>query len=338
MEHPLKIEIDLRPLRLGQILDGAVGLYRRNFWLLTGIITLAEIPLLLVQVILPLVYTSSTSEDIFSARWFIINGVNMTMRWFFVDGFGAAALSYAIAQRYLRQPSGIFAAYRRLGASFIRMVGVLILFPLLLFAVVVWGLIPCIGWISGMGIFIFLNMAVMPLIPTVLMVEGQSGLQAMLRAWDLARRRFFWIMGFNMVMAVFSWTLAVGPSLVAGLLVTALIGTSLGAEQATESFYGLVSSVSGTLFNMLFLPIQVGAWTLIYYDLRVRSEAFDLALLVTNNPEEANRQVQLPPLQNWLSWKDTAKIVITTSLVIVLYVLANVLPILLLFIIGVFAG
>ena len=42
------------------------------------------------------------------------------------------------------------------------------------------------------------------------------------------------------------------------------------------------------------LHIQIGAWTLIYYDLRVRTEAFDLALQTVDATEDANRQVLLP--------------------------------------------
>jgi hypothetical protein len=328
MQSP--VEINLRPLHLGEIMDGAVGLYRRNFWLLTGIIALAEIPLLLVQVVVPLVLQGIGADSSFS--WWVNNTANISMRWVFVDGFGAAALSYAIAQRYLHQTTGILAAYRRLGASFFSLVGVLVLFPLLLFAALAWGLFPCVGWVSSAGIFIFLSMAVMPLIPIVVMIEHQPGPKAILRAWDLARRRFFWILGFNIVMAIFSWTLAAGPSLVASVLVTALIGNSLGDVSRTmESFYGLVSSVSGTLFNMLFLPIQVGAWTLIYYDLRVRSEAFDLALQVVDEPEEANRLVLLPPLEEWLSAMDIVKLLTTSFLLLVFFVLAYIVPITLVF-------
>ena len=44
------VEINLRSLSLGEILDAAIRLYRRNFWLFVGAITLAEIPYLLVQV------------------------------------------------------------------------------------------------------------------------------------------------------------------------------------------------------------------------------------------------------------------------------------------------
>ncbi|MGC1377332.1 MAG: hypothetical protein WA821_13965 [Anaerolineales bacterium] len=332
MENP--VEINLRPLRLGEILDGAVGLYRHNFWLLVGIIALAEIPLLLVQVALPLMHPQ-TAGDSSSLFWWITTAASMVMRWFFVDGLGAAALSYAIARRYLRQPASILDAYRRLGSSWFSMAVFLLFFPAILVGVLIWGFVPCAGWISGAGIFIFLSMAVMPLIPVVIMVEGQPILKAMLRAWDLTRRRFFWILGFNMVMAVFSWTLAVGPSLVAGLLVTALIGTSLGnVQQTTESFYSLISSVSGTLFNMLFLPIQVGAWTLIYYDLRVRTEAFDLALLVVDEPEQANRLVRLPPLEKWFSGNDIARLILTSLLVAAFFVLSYVVPMLLFFLLA----
>ena len=324
----------LRPLRLGEILDGAVRLYRHNFWLLTGIIALAEIPLLLVQVGLGVLMKGGSADD-FSMYWLITNAANIPMRWIFVDGLGAAVLSYAIARRYLRQPVSIFDAYRRLGSSWFSLAVFLLLFPAILFAALVWGLFPCVGWVSSAGILIFLGMAVMPLIPVVIMVEGQPGLKAMLRAWDLARRRFFWILGFNIVMAVFSWILVVGPSLVAGILVTALIGNGLGdVSQAMDSFYGLVSSVSGTLFNMLFLPIQVGAWTLIYYDLRVRSEAFDLALLVVDQAEQANRLAQLPPLEKWLSGNDIARLILTSLLAAAAFVLIYVVPMMLFFLLA----
>ena len=328
------MEITLRPLSLGEILDAAVGLYRRNFWLLVGVITLAEIPLLLGQVVLPLIFQTK-DENVSSLYWLLANAANSLVRWIFVDGFGAAALSYAVAQRYLHQPTSIFAVYKRLGASFFSLVGVLVLSPMLLLTALIWGLVPCIGWLSSAGILFFLSMAVVPLIPVVVMVEGRIAPGAMLRAWDLARRRFFWLLGFNLVMGVFGWLLAVGPSLVAGTLAAALLENSIGA--AAETLYAPIFSVSGTLFNMLFLPIQVGAWTLIYYDLRVRTEAFDLALLIADEPQQANRQTSLPALEKWLSGGDIAKVLLTSLFVAALFVLIYVLPIVLIFVLAALA-
>lgn len=301
-------EVGLRPLSLGQILDGAIRLYRRNFWLFVAIITLAEIPYLLVQVALPLIFPqpSGGGSDVFTLRWFSINGANFFMRWLFVDGIGTLALTYAISQRYMRQPAGLVSVYKRVAGSLLWLVGVMFVLPGLFLAITIWGLVPCIGWIGSSGVFIFLIVAVMPLIPVALVVERHWSLKAILRAWDLSRRRFFWLMAFNMVLAVFSWVLVLGPELVATGLLASLVDKSLVTN--TDTIYNMIWSVTGTLFNMLFLPIQIGAWTLTYYDLRVRYEAFDVALQVVDGLEEANALVQLPPPAKWFSWQDVVKL------------------------------
>jgi hypothetical protein len=131
-------------------------------------------------------------------------------------------------------------------------------------------------------------------------------------------------MGFNIVMGIFGWLLAVGPSLVAGTLVAGMLENSLGTN--ADTLYGPVFSVSGTLFNMLFLPIQVGAWTLIYYDLRVRTEAFDLVLQAASEPERANRWVFLPPFEKWISGDDVGRFLLTSILLIAFFALIYILP------------
>jgi len=129
------------------------------------------------------------------------------------------------------------------------------------------------------------------------------------------------------VLTLFGWALAAGPSLVVNSLLVALIANGFGmTEQQLTNIYSLISNVSGTLFNMLFLPIQVGAWTLTYYDLRVRSEAFDLALLVTEDTQAANRLVHLPPLEKWLSGNDMAALMLVSLVVFVLFIVTNALP------------
>lgn len=316
MEH--FAEVNLHPLSLGEILDTAIRLYRRNFWLFVGVITLAEIPFLLVQVLLPVLYTKSAGEDFFSLHWWVINSANFVLRLIFVDGIGTLALGYAISQRYLRQPTALLDVYRRVGSSLPGLVGVFFVVSGLLLAVTIWGLVPCLGWVSSVGIYVFLNMAVLPFVPLVLVIERQNSLKAILRAWDLARRRFFWLIFFNLMLAVFSWILVAGPSLVASGLAAALLDKTIAGS--AETWYPLIWSVAGTLFNMLFLPIEIGAWTLTYYDVRVRSEAFDLALLVTDAPEDTNQLVQLPPLEKWFSWGDIVRLVSISMGIIAIFV------------------
>jgi hypothetical protein len=245
------------------------------------------------------------------------------MRWIFVDSIGALALSYVVSQRYLHQDANIFSVYGRVVRSLLGLAGVMFVLPGLMLAIVIWGLIPCVGWIGSSGAFIFLTLAVMPLIPVVLAVERQPSLKAILRSWDLARRRFFWLMFFNSMLVIFGWTLAAGPSLVASSLVSTAIDQSMGASM--ESLYGIIWSVSGTLFNMLFLPIQIGAWTVTYYDVRVRSEAFDLALLVADEPEDINKLIQLPPANRWFSWLDIGKLGSISLIIVAFFVFLQAL-------------
>lgn len=324
----MSLETGLRPLRLGEVLDASIRLYRRHFWLFVGVIVLAEIPFLLVQVVLPLLYRSNADQDIFTLHWWVINGSNWFMRWIFVDSIGAMALSYVISQCYMRQPTSLFAAYGRTLRSLLGQAGAMFVLSGLLVAITIWGLVPCIGWVSSSGIFIFLTVAVMPLIPVVLVIERQPSLKAILRAWDLARRRFFWLMFFNSMLAVFGWTLALGPSMVATGAVAALINQGVGTA-SPDVVYSIIWSVSGTLFNMLFLPIQMGAWTVTYYDLRVRSEAFDLALLTVENPEDTNQLVQLPPMEKWFSWMDLLKLSSVSFAIFAFFMLLQVLQYLL---------
>jgi hypothetical protein len=326
MEMETSLEPSLRPLRLGEVLDASIRLYRRHFWLFVGVIVVAEIPFLLVQVVLPLLYRSNvnSSEDVFSLHWWVINGSNWFMRWVFVDSIGTVALSYVVSQAYMRQPTNLFATYWRTIRSLLWLAGVMFVLPGMLLLITIWGLVPCIGWISSSGIFIFLTVAVMPLIPVVLVVEGQSSLKAILRAWDLARRRFFWLIFFNGMLAIFGWTLSTGPSLAAIGAVAALV--SQGTPTANlDTVYGVIVNVSGTVFNMLFLPIQIGAWTVTYYDIRVRSEAFDLALLTVDNPEDTNQFVQLPPLEKWFSLQDLLRLSSISIAIIAVFILIQML-------------
>ncbi|SRR5258706_2139685 len=335
-------EIALRPLRLGEILDQAIRLYRHNFLTFMGIIALAEIPLLLVQTALPLLYKSdvpvsgNTSSDIFSAHWFITNTAIFFVRWIFVDGLGSAVLTYAIARCYLGQKTGILGAYRQLGSSWLKLLTILFVFAVVLFMAAVWALIPCVGWFSGPGLLIFLSMTVMPLIPATVIIERQAGVNAIVRAWDLARRRFLWILGFDMILTLFSWILFAGPSLVITSLVTGILASSSEAL-ATFDIYNLVSGVSATLFGVLFLPIQTAVWTLIYFDLRVRTEAFDIALLAVNDPEDTNQLVVLPSAQKWIAAEDIAKLFLVSLLVVGFFVLINILPVLLILLAAAFS-
>ena len=68
------------------------------------------------------------------------------------------------------------------------------------------------------------------------------------------------------------------------------------------------------------LPIQLTAWTLVYFDLRVRAEGFDLALQALNPTGDADRDLAslppaLPAREPWLTIDDVVKFVVITLVI-----------------------
>jgi hypothetical protein len=61
----------------------------------------------------------------------------------------------------------------------------------------------------------------------------------------------------------------------------------------------IIQSLVSLVFVLLYYPLQMAAFTLIYFDLRVRTEGFDIALLTmtTSAPVDAANvsQVPVPP-------------------------------------------
>src|SRR5512138_2571385 len=95
----------LRPLRIGELLDRAIRLYRANFLTFIGIIALVYVPLTILQVLASALLSSSmirTSPDqIFSNASYWI-GMLATfflaiLQFILVQGIAMGALSRAVA-------------------------------------------------------------------------------------------------------------------------------------------------------------------------------------------------------------------------------------------------
>jgi len=101
------------------------------------------------------------------------------------------------------------------------------------------------------------------------------------RAWELIRRRFWPVVGVGATLVLFSMLLVAGPSLAFTYIFQAIYGNPIYADNPTL-MYSLQSAIQGVLsigLSLIYYPIQLIGLTLLYFDLRVRTEGFDLALL-----------------------------------------------------------
>jgi hypothetical protein len=312
-------------MRLGEILDQAIRLYRRNFVAFVGIIAIVYIPIMLIQTGLSYLTTAGINRNasdplqVFTPSYLIgIMGslVMVFVQFILIQGVATAALTRAVADNYLGQPVGILDAYKKVGSSWTRLLGVLLLLFLLLLGVGIAMLVPCAGWLTGPGAFFFLVFSVSPLVAPIVMIEKRDASTTLRRAWDLARRRFWWLLGFMFILVLFSQLVITGPTLAVNYILVLVFGRQDLSQTSivTTIINSLVSLIGGTFY----LPLQLTAYTLVYFDLRVRTEGFDLALLSMqiSGAQPSLETIQELPVQlpsgKLVEWTDVGNFAILT--------------------------
>jgi len=288
----------LRPLGMGQIIDRAIRLYRRNFARFLGVAALIQIPTTLISIVLTafsgsaMLNASSGDELGLAAGVLVFIGGILAAVW---SQIGLALLLQIGADTYLELPTGIRAAFSKIGHSWLTLIGTLLLLALLLIVMIVVFIIPCVGWllaIPGVGLLGFGSLVIVSLIAPIVVLERQGGRAAIRRAWEMARQRFWWLIGFFILLTLFAALVVQGPL----YMTLGIMGAAAGDMMGQNTLY-IVQFVISALFGVIFLPIQATCIMLVYFDLRVRQEGLDLALQAVDD-EKAVATVlqQVPPL------------------------------------------
>jgi hypothetical protein len=307
----------LRPLRLGELLDQSIRLYRSNFVTFIGIIALVYVPLMVLQTAsTALMTTSMTSisaysspEQLFSNAGYWIgifsSVVIIFLQVVFVQGIATGALTRAVADNYFGRKTSILDAYRGIGRSWISLVGALLFVGLVAIVLLIWTLVPCVGWFTGLGMLAFLGAAISPMVAPVVVLEqpgpesvpadgvldrfGKFVLRVMAsvqRAWFLVRRRFWPVLGTIFVLYLFNMLIVNGPTAIVNALLASFV-PSFGDTTIQLVITAVIQALISIVFILIYYPLQMTAFTLIYFDLRVRTEGFDLALLASGDADQA---------------------------------------------------
>jgi hypothetical protein len=230
----------LRPMSMGELLDQAIRLYRKNFFAFMGIIALVYIPISLITLVSTLIAGSAVSQTGLNqgaqGNPFLnpayLSGLGGTLLSIllsavFVRCLGTAALTRAIADNYLGKQVGILASYKSVGKSWLKLLGAVVLAGLIYVGVILFLIIPCIGWFTAPGLAVFLISVTLPMIAPVIVIEKTGASASLRRAWDLSRRRFWWLLGYVLILGLLSLVIVTGPAYLIRYLVS-LIGGNTG--------------------------------------------------------------------------------------------------------------
>src|SRR5262245_5863511 len=174
----------LRPRTMPELLDQAIRLYRRNFLKFIGIVALIQVPITIFQVLASLVAFSGCSKqledindnptvtpaDIFVPAYFIGIGSSMLLGLLsvlLIYGIAAGALSRAVVGNYLGENITILDAYRKIGPIWLPLILTLLLALVLTIGLAIWAMVPCVGWLTGLGMLTFFWLVIVPLIAPI---------------------------------------------------------------------------------------------------------------------------------------------------------------------------
>jgi hypothetical protein len=269
-------KIDLRPMTLGEVLDRTFSLYKGNFWLFAGIVA---IPYLLIvvfsvfysSVLISVVPAAGTAAGTPGAigqllEATVAGGALFTLVYVFVFAAAQAATVVAVSELYLGRPVSLRESYARVGKRIPTVLVVMLLVFLMVGVGTVLFIVP--------GILLLCRTAVA--VPAATLEETGVG-QSISRSMRLTKGHSAEIFA----VYVLAFFLALVCSLVFHAPILAAMGSPLAPHAVPFGLRvadGLASWVSG----VIVAPIGTIAFSLIYYNLRIRKEAFDLEQLIAS--------------------------------------------------------
>ncbi|HUI83396.1 MAG TPA: glycerophosphoryl diester phosphodiesterase membrane domain-containing protein [Candidatus Binatia bacterium] len=265
----------LRPLSLGELLDRAFQLYRSRFAVFAGIAAVAYIPLFVLRTaLLWLPQTPSISQLLATGLGMVLAGICQML----ALAAAAAATIIVVSAAYLDRPITLREAYGRVSGMLLRVFlimfgsGIAIGIGLVLF------IVP--------GVILFLMFALA--IPVAVLEDAGFG-ESLSRSRELTAGHRFRV--FAIYLLYFTLVLALDVGLLAPL--GALVALTKGpAGLATVSpLVAVASIIVNYLVECLLTPVVTICLSLMYYDERVRKEAFDIQIMMNALGEGAPASV-----------------------------------------------
>jgi hypothetical protein len=287
----------LRPMGIGDILDETFRLYRENFTLFVATCAVLEVP---VQIINFLILLTAPAAPILTPGAGITNAQMKEFLTRIAASGGAggaegllaalagvfitAALAVTISSRYLSRTVTVGEAYRatlnRIGSLLLAIIwiavrlialGVGIVIVAIVLAAAHLGPLAVLVSLASIPLFIYFLVS-WSLISQVIMLDNVSGGGASGRSRELIRGYWWKTLGLLIVVWLLVAILTSIPTVVSG----AIAGSGAGSLSARL----LITGIIGLIIGVLARPIPIAATTLLFYDLKIRKEAFDLEAMV----------------------------------------------------------
>jgi hypothetical protein len=291
--------IGIHPMGIGEILDRSFRLLRQHFLLFFFILLIPQGMFFLFQKTSPMFFGVDVQQGMAASMGMglLVTVLLVVLVMIIIQFWAQGALVHAVSETYLGHKTSVGASYGAMRSRLGRLLGTMIIMGILLglLAVVLiflsgllMGVLGSAGGLSGLAGFVivcvasaaiffhfFLNWM---LVDKVVVLEDQAWFGALSRSTQLMKSRTeqgFWKRPKNKagLILLLGFLIGVGIHLlfqVPGLLSQMFLPMSLGGLTLTlQQILNVIATSLATVFTAI-------AMILFYYDIRLRSEGFDL--------------------------------------------------------------
>ncbi|MGV9878457.1 hypothetical protein [Streptomyces sp. NPDC003006] len=303
--------IPLRPLGVGEILDGAVSTMRAHWRTVLGIaLTVAVLTEIIVVLLQGLVLNESVDTDALNDPSATVGELTRAMGDTMLNSgvvlvitllgtiVATALLTMVTSRAVLGKPVTTSEAWRDSRPQLARLFGLTLLIPLIGAAVVAVGILPgvliavagssdagaSLAVLGGLaaGIAAVWLMIRFSLASPALMLEKQGVKKSLIRSAKLVRGSWWRVFGIQLLAAIIANVVAsiivIPFTFIAGALSGEGVTSFLNSTGELGWTFLIVSGVGSVIGSMLTFPITAGVTVLLYIDQRIRREALDLEL------------------------------------------------------------
>ncbi|MGH9787346.1 MAG: hypothetical protein ACRD4U_01415 [Candidatus Acidiferrales bacterium] len=256
---------DLRPLSLGELLDRTFTLYREHFLLFAGIMAIPQVLLLAPMLLADALTSALEMSPVLAGLSMVLVGLVVLLGTLVAYGLTQAATVFAVSEVYLGRSITIRESYDRVWGDVGRVIFVQILVGVGFLVGLLLLIIP--------GIWFALRSAI-SIPPAVL--EDKPAVEAIQRGMELTKGNLGRVALILSLFLVITWVTAIllqAPFWIA----LAVVGIRQGGFPVWVT---MLSRVGDALAKILATPLVTIALSLLYFDLRMRKEAFDLKLMM----------------------------------------------------------
>ncbi|MER6554667.1 glycerophosphoryl diester phosphodiesterase membrane domain-containing protein [Streptomyces sp. NPDC001725] len=301
--------IPLRPLGVGEILDGAVSTMRTHWRTVLGISltvsVIAEIAIILLQrYVLPeqkSIDPNATGAEAIrqateSAQSQLVNSAPSTLIAMIATLFTTSVLTVVISRSVLGRGVTLSEAWSEARPRLLPLLGLTLLLSLMSAGIMVVGLLPGLALGGGAGgiVLTFLGflascivvlwlMIRFTLAAPALMLERQPVIAALRRSAKLVKNNWWRTFGILALTYLLVIVLALIITIPFGILAMTLDSNGLSELLNSNSTdfgwpFLIVTGIGEVIVSTLVYPFTAGVMALLYIDQRIRREALDLEL------------------------------------------------------------